>query len=800
MRKIFQLLWVFLIVPATAQGPNHNLKVGTVQYNQGAWECPGCDLPNALASRFSWVISGKADPSADRRSLWWADYLDSEGLYVGQFYNYIIDVAEKNRWQHEDMLLHYDVDYSAKSSWMGMDCFDIFEQSGMPFGQLSRESCATAIHGVFLQHKKSYVDVTATIYAGNCGDACTIHNGTNLLVGYAEPFDRIDLTLGNPRSGGTVSWRYWNGHSWTPVAVASDETSGLRRNGTLLLTPPTDWQPLSVNGSHNKFWLQLEVNGTSEAPRIGTLKGDSWMNAPDRMRGWNSRSCQSALITLEYQQTQYCAQPMTTGPDAASARWRYQSRLNAYANYRNYIFFNPSNEQGGRYSFVAELEARWTAQRAHSGLKVNAVFLDNVGGKPTLSLATFEENRTDLVCSPECSRGSWATYFLNYATTLRPSLKKAFPELNAVTANVVSLKAYIPVFDGIMQELSASQPYIGDFQNSQFELFDDFLPTNNRGGAVGLFSLWDNVHFSMKIGSQGGERGPTYHIVPEGSRLNMVNLATYYIASNADTALYYNTQGWSYFDTDEFYVFNGVKTARLSEDLAAGTTAGGTIKLDNASGFTPVGGPLYKKIYLVRIGGEDVAACTRNGNVFTIVPENGTFFASYIVNSYPSGTSVEFAQVEHWSDPHHAVPTKSNVWYYSNWWPALWVDIGDPNPNGWRSGERDISYLTGDAASTYPGGCNSPSKCAAVWRRDFTGYGGTVILDRVFGSITAPSELDRPGLPILLDDPARKLFGPYYVLQADGSSSGPVKSVSLRADEAVILTKRPVKPANIRGN
>jgi hypothetical protein len=126
-----------------------------------------------------------------------------------------------------------------------------------------------------------------------------------------------------------------------------------------------------------------------------------------------------------------------------------------------------------------------------------------------------------------------------FARFVRPSLKKAFPELNAVTANVVSLKAYVLVFDGIMQELSASQPYIGDFQNSQFELFDDFLPSNNRGGAVGLFSLWDNVHFTMTIGSEGGERGPTYHVVPEGSRLNMVNLATYYIASNANTALYY---------------------------------------------------------------------------------------------------------------------------------------------------------------------------------------------------------------------------------------------------------------------
>jgi hypothetical protein len=87
-----------------------------------------------------------------------------------------------------------------------------------------------------------------------------------------------------------------------------------------------------------------------------------------------------------------------------------------------------------------------------------------------------------------------------------------------------------------------------------------------------------------------------------------------------------------------------------------------------------------------------------------------------------------------------------------------------------------------------------------VWRRDFTGNGNTVILDRVSESVTAPSELDRLGPPIQLDDPERKLFGPYYILQADGTSSGPVNTASLRADEAVILTKEPVKPVNSTRN
>jgi hypothetical protein len=132
-------------------------------------------------------------------------------------------------------------------------------------------------------------------------------HGKNLLVGYAEPFDRIDLTLAKPRSGGMVSWRYWNGHSWAPLTLASDGTSGLARSGAVVLTPPSDWQPQSVNGSHSKFWIQLEINGASEAPTIATIKGDSWMNAAEHMRGWNPRSCQTTLITLAYKQTQYCA-------------------------------------------------------------------------------------------------------------------------------------------------------------------------------------------------------------------------------------------------------------------------------------------------------------------------------------------------------------------------------------------------------------------------------------------------------------------------------------------------------------
>jgi hypothetical protein len=115
------------------------------------------------------------------------------------------------------------------------------------------------------------------------------------------------------------------------------------------------------------------------------------------------------------------------------------------------------------------------------------------------------------------------------------------------------------------------------------------------------------------------------------------------------------------------------------------------------------------------------------------------------------------------------------------------VDIGAPDPNGYRGGVRAIDepgnapWLYGIAISGHEplSGCSSGS-CPNVWRRDFTN--GIVLMRPFRGSLHLEAELDTPSQPI-------PLGGRYNPLKADGTVGPAVTSVSLRAGEAAILMK-----------
>jgi hypothetical protein len=115
------------------------------------------------------------------------------------------------------------------------------------------------------------------------------------------------------------------------------------------------------------------------------------------------------------------------------------------------------------------------------------------------------------------------------------------------------------------------------------------------------------------------------------------------------------------------------------------------------------------------------------------------------------------------------------------------VDIGVPDPNGYRGGVRAIDepgnapWLYGIAISGHtPLSVCSPGSCPNVWRRDFTN--GIVLMRPFRGSLHLEAELDTPSQPIALG-------GTYYPLLADGTKGPAVTSVTLRAGEAAILMK-----------
>jgi Putative Ig domain len=817
MKRILALSALLLAIAgsARAQSANADLPMATFQYNQQAFPTSTCSptgyacLGASLATQFIWITSGnKADLSSYESFLKWNGYQDSGGTYVSGVYLYVIDDAATNGWDHEAMMLHATQDYSPQTGdgWFNIDCFDIFEQVAGAAISGNTGTCATAQNGVFL-YTGSYTDVTHGIYAGTCGATCTIANSDIMYFGYAEPFDQVNFTLATFQSGGTVTWQYWNGSAWATLAV-TDGTSSFTSNGQVYFSPPTDWALTVVNSSHTKFWVRVTVSGSpATPPKITTAKGDNWAATGSyTQRGWKSSTCISGLKTLTYNSTQYCPNPTTTGATPASAKFKYQARYNPYppsgTSFRNYIYYNPSNVVSGTITAVGSQSARWAAERAYYGNSPNGLMFDNVNGTPAPSTPTWTNgNYTDLACAPSCTSTSWQAYFQTYMTQARTSLEAAYPAMSTVGGNVLNPTAFIPNLDFQVLEQAGSQPYMGDVQfhivaNGTISAYAPGAgnPTNSKL----VMALWDNQHFGLALPATDGQ-GASNHVWSQSDRTVTDLLATYYVINNANTYLSYNDQGYSYFASNELYTWNaGTTTTLAGSGITSGQTCGSTFTVASTAGLTTVGGPEYGSLYVLRIGGADIFGGTFSGSTFTISGGAGCSSGNFghATQSWSAGTTVEFAQVQYWAATGHPTPTTSNVWYYANWWPIANFDLGVPNTSGWNGGAADLAYLTGNSASTHVGTCGGVGGnwCSPVWRRDYTcpGYGGScVVFVRSFQSISYPSELETPSPTINLNDPTHKLNGSYYRLHADGSTTGPITTLTLDGGEAAILLTNP---------
>ena len=78
--------------------------------------------------------------------------------------------------------------------------------------------------------------------------------------------------LGGPPE---ISWEYWNGTSWTGLAVESDDTDGLRAAGELQFVVPEDLTETAVSG-HEGRWIRARlVSGSYGQPSVDVTDPDS---------------------------------------------------------------------------------------------------------------------------------------------------------------------------------------------------------------------------------------------------------------------------------------------------------------------------------------------------------------------------------------------------------------------------------------------------------------------------------------------------------------------------------------------
>ncbi|MDD5342779.1 MAG: tail fiber domain-containing protein [Patescibacteria group bacterium] len=93
-------------------------------------------------------------------------------------------------------------------------------------------------------------------------------NNTNwyFYVGRTNaPFNSIFFDLATAGAGMNLSFRYWNGSSWTSLSAVNDGTNNFSQDGLVTYTFPANWQTTNVNGISG-YWVRVN---TSVGPSTG---------------------------------------------------------------------------------------------------------------------------------------------------------------------------------------------------------------------------------------------------------------------------------------------------------------------------------------------------------------------------------------------------------------------------------------------------------------------------------------------------------------------------------------------------
>ena len=116
------------------------------------------------------------------------------------------------------------------------------------------------------------VDTTAA-HLGGSPFTILATTSNYMYFGYHGKFNKIQFLLsqlGSYPSG--LLWEYSQGNAnWNTLTPSSDGTSSLSASGTVVFTPPSDWQMDTVNGILNMFWVRvsaLSVTTQAKASQI----------------------------------------------------------------------------------------------------------------------------------------------------------------------------------------------------------------------------------------------------------------------------------------------------------------------------------------------------------------------------------------------------------------------------------------------------------------------------------------------------------------------------------------------------
>jgi hypothetical protein len=611
---------------------------------------------------------------------------------------------------------------------------------------------------------------------------------------------------------------------------------------------------LTITGSGVTFTSVRGDNLLSSSPCTDCGTGH---NATGR--GW-SASAWSAGAALTVDGQPYNATPPNSCPSTlanvcATARFPYQGWGQLYGGDHNEIWPNPDVYNGSvtpANNIMALQLAYKVALPGAIPAGYTGVSFDNVGaisgaGAPTPPISTLI-NFMPFHCAPSCSistllnnEGSGSSYgytpSFNEATNLiHAETPPGFVVLMNANPNPGSTLA-------MSGDTSNNEFYLrGVYEPNQmsFQSADDMTSTNNTRGSVRYFQFIDSGRWQLQ------DTWGVYHQNDDGDRAPMIALGEFYMMQPWCGALgncWNNTYNYQFggftWGTSVNASYNWTAevakytTASGTLALPLGPVAAGTsftMMLTSDSNVQSVGGNYYATLYEFQLC---LAADTlfQHCDKFPATKTSPNNYASSnvpgayvpILGTYPagSGTVVRFATtVTINSAP---MPSWHDIWMdWAIWWPAIGFNLGKPDASGLNHGVRTCGS---DCASTFlpspPGpfmlgsaitcvghagsnGCPSdaPASCSHagpfgnLWRRDFT---GGVVLVRNFGYHFCPEDYDIPSQNIDLTSLQSSCASScsYYVLHADGTTTGPVTSINLRAAEAAVLVPNPAGTLSI---
>src|SRR5271157_5129295 len=739
----------------------------------------------------------------------WPTYVDGCCIYGWQLYQSVLSTAASYGWPDpEGPLLHMNIDYQPNPIYSAIDQFDAYEQSSAASGTQGLPTAA--VNGIFNLVGSTYTDITVqaycptsgvpTDYWGTCANypASPFTVSDRLLIGYQIPFDTVNITLHTPRSGGTVTWQYWNGLSFSKLPLASDTTGGLTTTGTVTFLPPSNWIPSGIHGSQSKYWVQITVSGAGPNPSISKVYGDNLLSActwGQCARGWNASACVAGHINIGTP-VEYCGTPHS----GSTAKFRQQARALGYRGAYNDFYANPINIQNGQNTWADVEMARTAAALGFSGM--NGVMFDDGGCAPQLANPTWSNTQTEL---GETTYSSAATTLFTAEHTLLTVTYGSNPRwwdgLNACGAGSLITSMNWELSDQGNQVVNSLDM---DTHTTEYLCTDPLWcpgqsTSNNPNGTVQYMQTQDYTQFGLQDGN--GNSLSDFHLWDMSQRGPMNTLAMFYMVKNPNLLFGYNPAGVYYDGFDDYYYW--VKSTRTvgSPGITASTCAKGcSIPLSSDLGVScPASGSLLG--CPIRLGGVDVVGTTSySGTTLT----TQTSIPDAILHNYSPGASIEYVVEGHQSVDS---PLHTPVFMYGTFIPASAIYLGTPDSTyGFNTPCTSSSYwvdggciwmhglaISGNASAcdATGGGSGFPLDkwCSPLLRRDFAGgpHGGVIVLLRPITSRdnpTATTEYDTPSQTITLP-------GTYYQVMADGTvSSTPITTTKLRGGEAGIYVTR----------